>query len=101
MGKAFILFLYGLTLYITLKAWYDEGNQGLPEPGQIAPASWLFGILALAADFLEGLPVILAAALTFALWERTQRITPETPASNKNEKKTAASKPALNLGKKG
>lgn len=68
MSKALVIFLYGVTLYITLSRWYGAGNSGLPEPRVVAPASWLFGILALTADFLEGLPVILAAALTFILY---------------------------------
>ena len=67
MNKALVLFLYGVTLYITLSRWYGAGNSGMPEPKVVAPASYLFGILALTADFLEGLPVILAAAFTFIL----------------------------------
>lgn len=70
MNKALILFLYGTTLYITVSRWYKAGNSGMPDPRTISPASYLFGILALTADFLEGLPVILALGLTFILLEK-------------------------------
>lgn len=92
MSKALVVFLFGLTLYITLNAWYKEGNTGTPDPSVIAPSAYLFGILALTADFLEGLPVILAAALTFILWERTQK-----PASTGSK----SAKQPMNIGKKG
>ncbi len=42
----------------------------MPDPTVIGPATYLFAVLALAADFLEGLPVIIAAALTFILWQK-------------------------------
>lgn len=85
MGKPVIIFLFGVTLFITLNSWYKQGHSGAPDPSVIAPAAYLFGILALTADFLEGLPVILAAATTFILWTRTQKSTAEpsskTPAN--------------------
>lgn len=89
MSKALIIFMFGITLYVTINAWYKEGNTGAPDPTVIAPAAWLFGVLALTADFLEGLPVILAVALTFILWERT------TPATKPTTKQT------MSVGKKG
>lgn len=70
MNKPIILSLYGVTLWITISRWYQAGNKGMPDPAVIGPATYLFAVLALAADFLEGLPVVLAAALTFILWQR-------------------------------
>lgn len=78
MSKAFLLFLYGISVYITLDAWYKNGNSGMPDPAVIAPATWLFAILALASDFLEGLPIILGAASTVILYERSH---PNRPAN--------------------
>lgn len=75
MSKAVILFFYGLTVTITLRAWYAQGNSGLPDAAILAPSAYLFGILALSADFLEGLPVVLAVALTVVLWERNNAAT--------------------------
>lgn len=70
MNKPIILSLYGVTLWITVSRWYQAGGKGMPDPATIGPATYLFAVLAIAADFLEGLPVILAAALTFILWQR-------------------------------
>lgn len=95
MSKALILFLYGASLWITISRWYGAGNSGMPDPQVIAPASYLFGILALSADFLEGLPVVLALGLTFILWEKS----PPTKASAKTT--NVAAKPATSSLKLG
>lgn len=70
MSKAAIIFLLGATLYITISKYYAAGNTGAPPPQLIGPAVYLFGILTLAADFLSGVPVAIAAGLTVILWER-------------------------------
>lgn len=62
----------------------------MPEPKVVAPASYLFGLLALTADFLEGLPIILGVAMTFILYL-------ERPAIGNAISKTKVN---LNLGKK-
>lgn len=70
MNKSLILLLYGVALFFVLKKWYSEGNSGLPDPQVVRNPSYLYGILALSADFLEGLPVVLVAALTVSLiWQ--------------------------------
>lgn len=60
--------MYGVALSIILKRWYDAGNSGLPKPDVIVAPSYLYGVLALTSDFLEGLPVVLAAGLTAGLY---------------------------------
>lgn len=70
MKKAYILFLYGVALYFILRKYYEDGNEGLPEPTVLVAPTYLYGILTLSSDFLEGLPVILASGFTVALiWQ--------------------------------
>ena len=86
-GKSLLLFLYGVSLYITLSAWYKNGNSGIPDGTVIAPATYLFAVLLLTANFLQGLPVILGTASTLVLWERS-RPNPQTNANSVPVKKT-------------
>jgi len=67
MNKAVVLFAYGTAVYFILRKAYQEGHTGIPEPSLLAPPTYLYGILALSADFLGALPVVIAVALTFAL----------------------------------
>jgi hypothetical protein len=66
-NKAIILFAYGTAIYIILKKAYKEGHTGIPEPQLLAPPTYLYGILALATDFLGGIATFIAIALTFSL----------------------------------
>lgn len=66
-SKSFVITLYGIALFLILSRWYKAGGSGLPEPRLIVAPSYLYGVLALTSDFLEGLPVVLAAGLTFGL----------------------------------
>lgn len=69
MKKALILMLYGVALTFVLKNYYKT-ESGLPTPTVIRNPTYLYGILALASDFLEGFPVVIAAGLTVALiWQ--------------------------------
>ena len=69
MKKGIILLLYAVALIFVLKNYYKT-ESGLPKPSNIAAPSYLYGILALSADFLEGFPVVIAAALTVSLiWQ--------------------------------
>jgi hypothetical protein len=99
VNKALILFLYGTTLYITVSRWYKAGNSGMPDPKVIGPASYLFGILALAADFLEGLPVVLALGLTFILLEKNPaaKVAAGTKTTS-NPKTTKTASPSMSIG---
>lgn len=89
MTKPLLLFLYGVSVYITLSRWYKAGNSGMPDPAVIGPSTYLFGVLLLTSDFLEGLPVILGLAMTFVLFNQGK---PETIPTG--------SSPQLNLGSK-
>lgn len=71
--------LYGVALYFVLKAYYAEGNSGLPNPRALMAPTYLYGILALSSDFLEGFPIVLAAGLTVALIWQTQNKTQMQP----------------------
>lgn len=72
MKKSVILLLYFVALYFVISTYYKRGNSGMPKPQVIAAPTYLYGILALTADFLEGFPIVLAAALTVALvWQAT------------------------------
>lgn len=68
MQKSLILFLFIVAVYISLSN--DKSKGTLPNPRTVAPAVYLYGSLALASDFLGGLPVVIAAMLTVALWWR-------------------------------
>lgn len=79
MKKALVLVLYGVALYFILKKYYENpANTGLPNPTVLTAPTYLYGILALTSDFLEGLPIVLAGALTVALiWQANgQSVTP-------------------------
>lgn len=89
--KAFILAMYAVALYIVLTRWYKAGNSGMPNPSVVTGPSYLYGILALTSDFLEGLPVVLAAGLTAGLYWRvseqakvpTNKAVPKPPIRTK------------------
>lgn len=62
--------MYGVALFFILRVWYAQGNSGLPNPQVISTPTYLYGILALVADFAGGFPVVLGAGLTVALiWQ--------------------------------
>lgn len=67
MRKAVILFSFGTAVYIILKKAYSEGHTGIPEPQLLGPPAYLYGLLALSADFLGALPAVLAVGLTVSL----------------------------------
>ncbi len=71
MKKGLILMLYVVALTVVLKRYYKT-ESGLPKPSTIAGPTYLYGILALSADFLDNFPVIIASALTVALIWNTQ-----------------------------
>lgn len=81
--------LYGVALYFVLQSYYREGNTGLPNPRVLMAPTYLYGILTLASDFLEGFPVVLAGGLTVALiWQAQSQkqnatVTPIRKASAK------------------
>ena len=70
-SKAFILSMYLVALFLVLKNYYNQGNSGMPYPSAITAPSYLYGVLALTADFTEGLSGVLAAGLTLGLFYRT------------------------------
>ena len=80
--KGYILFLYGIALYIVTKRYYQT-NTGLVSPSTIAPTTYLYAVLALTSEFLEGLPIVLATGMTVSLyWIDSKKTTakPSTPA---------------------
>lgn len=94
MKKAVILALYAVSLYLVVSRWYKAGNSGIPTPQIVGPPSYLFGVLALTAEFLGGLPVVLAAGLTFILWQRKTAY----PTSGGTAKTTGGSTPQPTTG---
>lgn len=79
MKKSLILFLYIIALFFILRNYYAQKdssgnpvNTGLPNPQMLTGSTYLYALLALSADFLEGIPVVLALALTVSLiWQVT------------------------------
>lgn len=71
MKKALILAFFGTALYFVLRNYYkNPNNTGIPNPQALVGPIYLYSILALASDFLAGLPIALAAGLTVALiWD--------------------------------
>jgi hypothetical protein len=94
--KGYILFLYGIALFIVCRRYYKT-NSGLVDPSVIAPTTYLYGILAIASSFLEGLPVVIATGLTVSLyWTDSKKstsvatkTTPTTSSKNNIIKKAA------------
>jgi hypothetical protein len=69
--KSIIVVMWGIALGIILNRYYRNGNSGLPNPRAIAAPSYLYGVLAITSEFLEGLPVVLSVGLTAALFYMT------------------------------
>lgn len=78
--KAFIIALYVAALFLILRRRYQNGGTGIPEPKYIVAPSYLYGILALTSDFLEGLPIVLAAGFTTGLYFKITNL--GTPAAS-------------------
>lgn len=91
MRKALLLFLYGTALYLIVRRRFQLGDTGMPPPNAVAAPTYLYGMLLLAADFLEALPVFLGAGLTLALIWNLQG-NPSNPKAHANPS---------NAGKKG
>lgn len=86
--KAYLLLLFSVSLYITLNAWYKEGNSGVPAPTVIAPVTYVFALLLIAANFLEGLPAITGTALTMMLYLRAHGQTSNTATPSQSNPKS-------------
>lgn len=78
--KSFIISMYAVALFIVLRRWYNEGHTGLPAPSVITGPSYLYGVLALTSDYLEGLPTVLAAGLTVGLFYATRTQPKQQPS---------------------
>lgn len=89
MKKALILFLYGVALYFILRRYYQT-ESGLPKPNVLVAPTYLYGILALASDFMEGFPIVIAAAVTVAfIWQVQGTATTATTTKTKTQKKAS------------
>ena len=90
MRKAVILTMFGISMFMLLRAWYQQGNNGLPTPSVISKPGWAFGVLLIASDFMETIPVVFAIAITFMLAQSAQKIkqtaTPATPTKKPTTK---------------
>lgn len=72
MSKTAILGMYVVVLFFVMQRYYKQGGQGMPNPQVLTAPTYLYAILALAADFMGGFPIALAAGLTVALvWQAT------------------------------
>jgi hypothetical protein len=85
MRKGVILFFYGISLFLVIKEWYAKGNQGIVEPYVMAGPTYAFAILALMADFLGALPVVISAAATANYWRQYQADQKARAANQKNQ----------------
>jgi hypothetical protein len=96
--KAYLLFLYAITLYITLNAWYKQGNSGIPDPAVVGPSTYLFALLLLTSNFVGGISAILGTSMTFLIYQRAHG----TANTTQQPKPTGASPkaPQLKLGAK-
>lgn len=66
MKKSLILLMYSVVVYFILRKWYAQGNTGIPNPQILVGPTYLYGILALSADFADNLPIVIGAGMTFA-----------------------------------
>src|ERR1035437_4682322 len=91
--KGYVLFLYGIALAIVLRRYYKT-NSGLVSPSTIAPTTYLYAILALTSEFLEGLPIIIGTGMTASLyWIDSKKTTTTTKATTK----TTTTKPTASI----
>lgn len=104
-NKAFILSMYLVALFIVLKNYYAQGNSGMPYPTTITAPSYLYGVLALTADFTEGLSGVLAAGLTLGLFYRAHMTGKDPTAgfvkTNPGNKRTKLTKSGTPIPKAG
>lgn len=91
MKKPLILLFYAVALFFGLRKYYQQGNSGLPNPQVISAPTYLYGIAALAADFVGPVAVVIAAGLTVSLIWQTQKTkgssntsSPTTPTTPNN-----------------
>ena len=87
MNKALVFTLYVVALTVVLREYYKT-ESGIPKPWVIRNPTYLYGILILASDFLGGIPIVVALALTVALIWQTQNAN----QAQQNVKPTAKSK---------
>jgi len=96
MRKALILVFFGTALYFVLKNYYkNPQNTGIPSPSAFVGPTYLYAILALISDFMGGLPIAIAAGLTFALILDANKAGASAAASGSNNQSTQPSSPLV------
>lgn len=94
-NKAFILALYFVALFISVKNYYTQGGSGMPYPTSITAPTYLYAVLGLTSDFTGGLSTVLAAGLTLGLYYRTHN--GNSPLPVKTAPGSTSSKTGVNV----
>lgn len=90
MRKSALLVMYGISVTLILRQWYKT-NSGIPTPSVLRNPSYAFTLLLIASDFMEGLPMVLGAAVMFSLAFQAQDL---AKAQTKGSKTTSPKKPS-------
>jgi hypothetical protein len=70
MRKSALLVMFGLSSFWIVRAWYKNGNSGIPTPSVLSRPVYAFGLLMLLADMLGNVAVVVGAMATVTLaWQ--------------------------------
>ena len=70
MRKSALLVMFGLSSFWIVRAWYKNGNSGIPTPSVLSRPAYAFGLLLLLSDMLGNVAVAVGAMATVTLaWQ--------------------------------
>lgn len=70
MKKSALLIMFGLSSFWIVRAWYKNGNSGIPTPSVLSRPAYAFGLLLLLSDMLGNVAVVVGAMVTVTLaWQ--------------------------------
>ena len=91
MRKAALLTMFGLSTFLIVRAWYQQGNSGIPTPSVLSKPAYAFGLLMLLSDWLGNVAVVVGGMATVGLLWQAQSI-----ASRSGPPATKTKKPGVN-----
>jgi len=89
--------MFGLSSFFIVRAWYQQGNSGIPTPTILSKPVYAFGLLMLLTDALGNIGLVFGAAMTLGLAWQAQQPSTKTkgkPGVNITPHKTSGPVPA-------
>ncbi len=64
------MIMFGISSFLIVRAWYKNGNSGIPTPAVLSRPAYAFGLLLLLSDAVGNLAVAIGAMATVTLaWQ--------------------------------